>query len=800
LSRTREVDLLSRAIARDGVTTVIGPPGSGKTSLARTLLDDARFELGTIVELENVTDRDGLATAIATTLGLTGLSARAARDPRWLVATIGPRNVLVVLDGVDGCIDAVREALRPWENAEARIVVTSRSALGLPQEHLVEVGPLPIAAAIELFTDAAARAGSAVTSADREVVERIVDAVDRLPLAIELAAGRLRVLDLRELAARLEADATLVGGGLDAAMKSAIDALDEGARSVLASCAVFSGAFTLRAAEAVHGGNVADTLTLLRNRSLVVADAGEVLAMRLPAFVRASGRRELGARIAELETRLFEHLAAALAPIADEYARTGAARARAAIALHRADLLAMRATDELRLSVEAGVLLAAAFAEDQPLDAREWISLAAVRGAKMPAERARAAKAAVAEVALAVRDVEGARAAIEGASARMRVLESRVAWCSGAFEAALEAAEAAERAALDDRDRTLEAEAVGLAGRAKSSLGAREEAVRLGRAALQIAREVRHPGLEARLLVELGVSERNAGALDAALASFEEAAAICDEIGASRLEIAATAQTGWTLSTLGRAVEAEVRHRHAVERGRAIGLDAELAWPLLGLGCAVLELGQSGPWLDETVAHARRSRQPRVAAFAAALGGTHGESPSTGRPGAASAETQEPLELGFADLEAAIDLLAGRDSDATGVLTAFVRRMKARSVRPPLPALESAPHGTIFVLADGGAFRVAPNPWVEIPLRSPLRRVLSALADARLAHPGKALEMKTLIDAGWPDEKILPIAARNRLYMAISKLRTLGLGDALGRSSRGYSLDPAVALERVEPR
>jgi hypothetical protein len=371
----------------------------------------------------------------------------------------------------------------------------------------------------------------------------------------------------------------------------------------------------------------------------------------------------------------------------------------------------------------------------------------------------------------------------------MRVLESRVAWCSGAFEAALVAAEAAERAALDERDRALEADAVALAGRAKSSLGVHPEAVRLGRAALQIAREVRHPGLEARLLFELGVSERNAGTLDAALACFEEAAAICDEIGASRLEVAATSQIGWTLAGLGRVLEGEVRHRHAVERGRAIGLDAELAWPLLGLGCAVLELGQSGPWLDETVAQARRSRQPRVAAFALALGGTH-----------ASMGPAETLELGFADLEAAIDLLAGRESDTTGVLTGLVRRMRARSVRPPLPALEPAAQGTIFVLGDGGAFRVAPNPWVEIPLRSPLRRVLSALAEARLAQPGKALDMKTLIDAGWPDEKILPIAARNRLYMAISKLRTLGLGDALGRSSRGYSLDPAIALERVEPQ
>lgn len=101
-------------------------------------------------------------------------------------------------------------------------------------------------------------------------------------------------------------------------------------------------------------------------------------------------------------------------------------------------------------------------------------------------------------------------------------------------------------------------------------------------------------------------------------------------------------------------------------------------------------------------------------------------------------------------------------------------------------------HRTPIIEPDGWRFRASSGIVVTLQRRRKLRLVLAALVHCRLERPGHVLSPSQLIEAGWPDERIYPRAARARLHVAVSSLRKLGLGDALEFHQGGYRLDPAV--------
>jgi tetratricopeptide (TPR) repeat protein len=129
------------------------------------------------------------------------------------------------------------------------------------------------------------------------------------------------------------------------------------------------------------------------------------------------------------------------------------------------------------------------------------------------------------------------------------------------------------------------------------------------------------------------------------------------------------------------------------------------------------------------------------------------------------------------------------DTGIRGVDVAFARRLRGETDA-----------------AAGAALKVSPEAdWLHAPNDEPrdirrrhtLRRLLRTFVDAREQTPGKGLPMDALITAGWPDERILPHAAANRVYVAIATLRKLGLRDVLVSHEDGYLLDPATPLVRV---
>jgi transcriptional regulator with XRE-family HTH domain/predicted ATPase len=195
--RVREYAHLCRVLPTAPLVTVTGPAGSGKTTLVNVAVD-AVAPAATRLRLAHAPAGTDALRAITSLIGAddTGVAAISAK--------LAPDSV-VVLDNLEhlgdpaGAVTALRAA-RP----DLRLVTTSRRALGLPGELVITLGALDLDAARTVFGAAAVRAGAtAPPDADRGVVEQICDRVDRLPLAIELAAARSAVLGPRDILAQL---------------------------------------------------------------------------------------------------------------------------------------------------------------------------------------------------------------------------------------------------------------------------------------------------------------------------------------------------------------------------------------------------------------------------------------------------------------------------------------------------------------------------------------------------------------------------------------------------------------------
>ncbi|WP_371655643.1 MULTISPECIES: BTAD domain-containing putative transcriptional regulator [unclassified Streptomyces] len=333
----REPELLAlRADLADGrLVTLTGPGGAGKTRLALEAAEAVAQEWADgvwLAELAPVREAAQLPQALLTALGaresvlLTGAEA-GPRDPlERLVAHCGHRRMLLVLDNCEqiaaGAAELAHELLIGCPGVT--ILATSREPLGVPGERARGVGPLPLDTALRLFGErgAAARAGFRVRE-DPEAAAEVCRRLDGLPLALELAAARLRMLTPRQLADRLDDRFRLLGDGartsrtlrprqqtLRAVVDWSWELLDARERAVLRRLAVFSGGFALPEAEAVcadpadpsqHPADVLGLLASLVDKSLVVAapDGGamryrllETVAEYAAERLAASGERK----------------------------------------------------------------------------------------------------------------------------------------------------------------------------------------------------------------------------------------------------------------------------------------------------------------------------------------------------------------------------------------------------------------------------------------------------------------------------------------------------------------------------
>ncbi|MBO0515559.1 AfsR/SARP family transcriptional regulator, partial [Streptomyces beijiangensis] len=312
VGRERDIVALSHDLRHARLVTLLGPGGAGKTRLSQEAAEtvaDAWPDGVWLAELAPVDDPENVPEAVLAALGareavLHGAGAEKMRavdrnsgDPLVKLAAHCARRKMLIL--LDNCEHVVDEAARLAEELLARcpgltILATSREPLGVPGELLRPLEPLPQPTALRLFAErgAAARAGFR-TDEDPEAAAEICRRLDGLPLAIELAAARLRMLTPRQIADRLDDRFKLLTGGartvlprqqtLRAVVDWSWDLLDEGERSVLRRLSVFAGGCDLAAAEAVCGPESMDGLGSLVDKSLVVArpSAGGGMRYRL---------------------------------------------------------------------------------------------------------------------------------------------------------------------------------------------------------------------------------------------------------------------------------------------------------------------------------------------------------------------------------------------------------------------------------------------------------------------------------------------------------------------------------------
>jgi predicted ATPase/class 3 adenylate cyclase/DNA-binding CsgD family transcriptional regulator len=292
----RDADLtqLRELLAQNRLVTLTGAGGVGKTRLAVQVaarmggdFDDGAW----YVDLAPLTDPELVAVTAARALGLPDQPGRSTMDT--LLRFVHDRQLLVVLDNCEHLLDASAELVVALLGAAPGLTVlaTSREAIGVAGEVSWRVPSLSLAdEAVELFSDRACRArpGFTVSDDNAALVGEICARLDGLPLAIELAAARVRALTLAEILESLHDQFRLLTGGARTAvrrqqtLRASVDwshaLLTEPERVLLRRLAVFPGGFDLDAAQAAAGsGEVAryqvlDQLTLLVDKSLVVAD------------------------------------------------------------------------------------------------------------------------------------------------------------------------------------------------------------------------------------------------------------------------------------------------------------------------------------------------------------------------------------------------------------------------------------------------------------------------------------------------------------------------------------------------
>lgn len=329
VGREREIATVRDLLSRTRLLTLTGAGGSGKTRLAAEVVAreaQAGLRHGLWVELATVHDAALIEDAVLSALGVTERSS-ALPAVEQLVHAIGGRPLLLVLDNcehlVDACAALADTLLR--DCAALRVMATSRAVLGVSGETAWLVPPLSLPSpddgapetseAVQLFIERAraVKSAFALTGDNRAHVAQICRQLDGLPLALELAAARLRALTTRQIAERLDDRFRLLTTGnraalprhqtLRAAIDWSYDLLDERERLLLARLSAFGGGFTLEAAEEVCGGDqlaAADVLDLvaeLVEKSLVqMSEADDTARYRLLETVRQYGAERLTER------------------------------------------------------------------------------------------------------------------------------------------------------------------------------------------------------------------------------------------------------------------------------------------------------------------------------------------------------------------------------------------------------------------------------------------------------------------------------------------------------------------------
>ena len=552
--------LAGRLDAGARLLTVLGPGGTGKTRLVRRY---AHAWLGEwpggvyFCDLSEARSLEGIHVAVALALGVPLGRGDAGTQLGHAIAARG--RCLVILDNFEQVQPHAEATVGRWLDraAEARFVVTSRERLHVAGEEIAALEPMDVASdALRLFEARASaqQPGFAIDAANRAAVIEIVRLLDGLPLAVELAAARVRVLSPAQIVVRMQDRFRLLAGARgvaarQATLKAAIDwswdLLAPWEQAALAQCSVFEGGFTLEAAEAVialgawpEAPPALDVVNALVDKSLLrtwlPASTGRLdiaepfFGMYLSIHEYASQKLHASGAHADAEARHGRYFAGFGSDVAmDGLLTHGGLARRQTLALELDNLVGAcrRAIARREPECAAGTFLAA------------WAVLEAQGPFGVAADLGRQV------------------VALEGLAPHPRVL-------------AMLATAAALRASGEI------AEADPLLARALASV-----------------REAGDRPLEAMALRELAVASHRHGRTDEALRQFEDARALYESLGPRSRLGALVANLANLQMEMGRMDEARASYQAALGLHREVGNRAAEGIALGNLGTLLYELG-----------------------------------------------------------------------------------------------------------------------------------------------------------------------------------------------------------------
>jgi predicted ATPase/class 3 adenylate cyclase/Tfp pilus assembly protein PilF len=597
---------LAQRFFHDGarLVSVLGTGGMGKTRLAQRFgwIWLGEFPGGAwFCDLSQATTLDGLVQAVAHGMDL----ALGQDDPVEAIgrALAGRGRCLVILDNFEQVVAFAESTLGCWLDraAEARFLVTTREVLGIAGEATLVLGPMPSEEGCSLFAAraAAARVGFDASAEDRSAIKPLVQLLDGLPLAIELAAARVTVMPPRELLSRMSERFRLLAssgarGGRQATLRGAFDwswnLLSAAEKSAFAQVSVFEGGFDLTAAEAVIDLSavdgapwVVDVVQSLVQKSLVrqvsdrrfglLAAAQEYAADQLRTEGRFAGSGPGAMHAARV--RHWRHFS----EVDEERAVAGggadidnlviACRRAAADADPKAAEALVRAWAALKLRgpLRSAVELAATVRQAVELGPADLATVEWVRGSALYL---------MGEVAQALQCLEAGlqlarQAGDRRAEARLLLALSEPMSAAAKMQDSLDSLQRALALAHEVGDRALQCKVLNLLGAWFDDQSMLDDAKARYEAALQLSHELGDRRMEGGLLGNLGGLHLVQGRLEQARESFTQALALAQQVGDRRWEGNALCNLGFIDHEQGRADDARARFQAALAIAREVG-------------------------------------------------------------------------------------------------------------------------------------------------------------------------------------------------------------------------------------
>lgn len=649
LGREIECRDLEQLLAGARLVTLVGAGGMGKTRLAiHAAARILRAWPGGVwfCDLTEARSAEGVTAAVADAFGVQFGPGDLVAQLGHAIATRG--RCLVILDNFEQVVGHARSTVGRWleRAAEARFLITSREKLGLGEvEQLLAVGPLPSESALELFTARARRLLPALElgGEEAEAAREIVRLVDGMPLAVELAAARMRVMSAARILARMQKRFTLLTGGTGARHETLAMAIDVSwellspwERSAWVQCSIFEGGFTLEAAENVvdlrawpEAPWIVDVVQSLVDKSLLrkqsttdragegVPEARFGMLVSLAEYARLKlgespavatermaeerhghwyarlgtseaiqqlRRRDNAKRAGALE-REFDNLIAACRRALDR------GDAATAVAVYSAAVMVLAWRGPFSLGVALGQEILTRLSLDRAQEARARRGLGLMQWLAGNVEESRAHAASALALAREVSD----RSIESSALGSLGVIEThhgRLAEGAAHLEVAL-------AIARELGDQVLETGTLNSLSITRRAQGRMEDSVACGQRALEVARALGDRQLEGNALNTLGIALHVQGRFDETRAHYEAAIAAYRETGFRRFEGNVNNNLGLLHYDQGRLSEAHAHLQAALRINRELGYRHSEGLVLTDLGSLYRSLGRN----EEARAH-----------------------------------------------------------------------------------------------------------------------------------------------------------------------------------------------------